>query len=87
MGISDKYVTKKLAKSNPMLKESDPIAPEWENDVMCASTNKEVKVTTGSLTILFKGIIERHINNRQYIKNGTVKTIEHRNSNNREPRL
>ena len=54
---------------------------------MCVNTKEEDEVTTGTLTNLFSGALERHRTNRQAVKNGTVRTVINRNRNNREPKL
>ena len=77
LGISDKYITD--SKSN---KYGQPKSPEWNGDIMAEPTFNPVKIANGTLTILFKGILNKHLD---LLKNeDNPQTIEYRNKKNRE---
>ena len=82
LGISDKYVTK---HDSDMY--GQPISSKWAGDIMAEPTFNTVKITNGTLTILFKGVLDKHLNPLRVIYRymfNKSQTIEYRNQNNRE---
>ena len=90
MGITDKYVTDKKSPNYGKL-----VAPEWADDIMAVPTFQKSKISSGTLTILFKGVLDQHqeslgVSISKYVPTlgrffNWNRTTEKRNKNNREP--
>ena len=81
LGIADKYETDHADPNH-----DKPIDPKWDGDIMAEAADEDVKISSGTLTILFKGVLDKHLENSEkwWFPTNIFNTTEIRNRNNHE---